>query len=64
MSGHWKGIHGSLTIASNDSNGKLAMFIGAGGTSRAAVYALSQQLDCLTIYVVVPVLNLGQNVYS
>jgi quinate dehydrogenase len=48
----WQGIHGSLIAATNDGRGKPAMIIGAGGASRAAVYALSQHMDCRTIYVV------------
>lgn len=48
----WRGIYGSLVAVSEKGRGKPALIIGAGGASRAAVYALSKHLDCSTIYVV------------
>ncbi|KAK4979626.1 hypothetical protein LTR28_003633 [Elasticomyces elasticus] len=48
----WIGIKGCLLDASDQGRGKPAMIIGAGGASRAAVYALSAELDCNTIYVI------------
>lgn len=48
----WQGVRGSLTAATNDGQGKPAVIIGAGGASRAAIYALSQHMDCSIIYVV------------
>jgi len=48
----WQGIYGSLVAATDDGRGKPALIIGAGGASRAAVYALSQHLDCTVIYVI------------
>lgn len=48
----WQGIYGSLIAETKEGKGKPALIIGAGGASRAAVYALSKHLDCPTIYVV------------
>lgn len=48
----WRGIKGCLTGASEDGRGKPALIIGAGGASRAAVYALHDQLGCNPIYIV------------
>lgn len=48
----WRGVYGSLMAATEEGRGKPALIIGAGGASRAAVYALSKKLDCETIYVV------------
>lgn len=52
----WRGIKGCLlsgTITGeNEGKGKPALIIGAGGASRAAVYALFAELDCGEIYVV------------
>lgn len=63
----WRGVKGSLlegmrrrSITNNSSDEKSltsgaaqrpALVIGAGGASRAAVYALSAQLGCSTIYI-------------
>ena len=47
----WPGIRGCLVDASPDGCGQPALGIGAGGASRAAVYALSARLACPTIYV-------------
>ncbi|PLB47437.1 3-dehydroshikimate dehydratase [Aspergillus steynii IBT 23096] len=48
----WRGIEACLTLSSEEGTGKPAMIIGAGGASRAAVYALYDQLGCNPIYVV------------
>lgn len=48
----WRGIEACLTLASKEGTAKPAMIIGAGGASRAAVYALYEQLGCNPIYVV------------
>jgi len=51
----WRGVKGCLLNASNsadDRRGRSALIIGAGGASRAAIYALSAQLGCGTIYVI------------
>lgn len=48
----WRGVKGCLLDAGSDGRGKPAMIIGAGGASRAAVYALSAELDCSTIYII------------
>ena len=50
----WRGIKGCLTWADPASAGlgKPALIIGAGGASRAAVYALSVDLNCSPIYVI------------
>jgi|SRR5882762_2710817 len=48
----WQGIYGSLIAATGDGRSKPALIIGAGGASRAAIYALSQHLDCFIIYIV------------
>jgi quinate dehydrogenase len=54
----WRGIKGCL-LEAGDESARLtaaapgaALIIGAGGASRAAVYALSRHLHCQTIYVV------------
>lgn len=52
----WRGIKGCLLSGTksgeNEGRGKPALIIGAGGASRAAVYALLAELDCGEIYVV------------
>jgi quinate dehydrogenase len=48
----WRGVLGCLTSADKKGVGKPAMIFGAGGASRAAVYALSVHLKCPVIYVV------------
>lgn len=48
----WRGVLGCLTSADERGLGKPAMIFGAGGASRAAVYALSTHLRCPVIYVV------------
>lgn len=48
----WRGIKGCLLAASDKGVGKAAMIVGAGGASRAAVYALAVELQCPVIYVV------------
>lgn len=48
----WRGVLGCLTAAGEQGVGRPAMIFGAGGASRAAVYALSTHLKCPVIYVV------------
>jgi quinate dehydrogenase len=48
----WRGVKGCLVTASEEGRGKPAMIIGAGGASRAAVYALNAELGCDTIYII------------
>jgi quinate dehydrogenase len=50
----WEGIHGCLSNADphGKGRGKPALVIGAGGASRAAVYALKMEFNCNTIYVI------------
>lgn len=52
----WRGIKGCMLSGCkdgvNEGRGKPALIIGAGGASRAAVYALFEELDCGVIYVV------------
>lgn len=48
----WRGIKGCLLAASDKGVGQPAMIVGAGGASRAAVYALAVELNCSVIYVV------------
>ncbi|KUJ23213.1 quinate 5-dehydrogenase, protein [Mollisia scopiformis] len=52
----WRGIKGCLLsgtlTGTNEGKGKPALVIGAGGASRAAVYALFTELECGEIYVV------------
>jgi quinate dehydrogenase len=52
----WRGIKGCLLSGcgedTNEGRGKPALIIGAGGASRAAVYALFAELECGNIYVV------------
>ncbi|RDW57115.1 hypothetical protein BP6252_13861 [Coleophoma cylindrospora] len=50
----WEGVKGCLLSAEDaeKGRGKPALVIGAGGASRAAVYALSADLGCNTIYVI------------
>lgn len=48
----WRGIKGCLLDATSQGKGKAALIIGAGGASRAAVYALYDQLQCNPIYIV------------
>jgi quinate dehydrogenase len=52
----WRGIKGCLLSGTpsnqNQGKGNPALIIGAGGASRAAVYALFAQLECAEIYVV------------
>ena len=51
----WLGIKGCLLSATNDGEdkgrGQPALVVGAGGASRAAVYALFAQLGCSEIYI-------------
>jgi quinate dehydrogenase len=48
----WRGIKGCLLAASDKGVGKPSMIVGAGGASRAAVYALAVELKSPVIYVV------------
>lgn len=52
----WRGIKGCLLSGANDkvseAKGQPVLIIGAGGASRAAVYALFVELECGEIYVV------------
>ena len=52
----WRGIKGCLLSGTrsgkNEGNGKPSLIIGAGGASRAAVYALFAELGCGDLYVV------------
>lgn len=48
----WRGIKGCLLSATAEGKGRPAMIIGAGGASRAALFALHDQLDCSTVYIV------------
>ncbi|KAI7368356.1 shikimate [Hortaea werneckii] len=48
----WRGVLGSLSTSDHRGAGKPALIFGAGGASRAAVYALSFHLKCPEIYVV------------
>jgi quinate dehydrogenase len=52
----WRGIRGCLLSGTksgvNEGKGKPALIIGAGGASRAALYALFADLECEEIYVV------------
>jgi quinate dehydrogenase len=50
----WRGIRGCLLGASSGhpGQGKPALIIGAGGASRAAVYALGVEMGCTRIYVI------------
>jgi quinate dehydrogenase len=50
----WEGVKGCLlsAVGADKGRGKPALVIGAGGASRAAVYALSADLGCHTIYVI------------
>jgi quinate dehydrogenase len=50
----WRGIKGCLLGASSGApgGGRPALIIGAGGASRAAVYALGVEMDCSPIYVI------------
>lgn len=48
----WLGIRGCLLNVTANGKGKPAMVIGAGGASRAALYALIDHLDCTSVYVV------------
>jgi quinate dehydrogenase len=52
----WRGIKGCLLSGvpsgENEGKGKPALIIGAGGASRAALYALFADLECGEIYVV------------
>ncbi|KAK5065351.1 hypothetical protein LTR84_001189 [Exophiala bonariae] len=48
----WRGIKGCLLSVPTEGNGKVALIIGAGGASRAALFALHDQLGCNTIYIV------------
>ena len=52
----WRGIKGCLLSKTkdngNEGRGYPALIIGAGGASRAAVYALFAELECAEIYVV------------
>ncbi|KAE9380089.1 shikimate [Stipitochalara longipes BDJ] len=52
----WRGIKGCLLSGTksgaNEGKGKPALIIGAGGASRAALYALFADLECEEIYIV------------
>jgi quinate dehydrogenase len=48
----WRGIKGCLLDSTSQGKAKPALIIGAGGASRAAVYALYDQLQCNPIYIV------------
>ena len=52
----WRGIKGCLLSRAGDraseAKGRPALIIGAGGASRAAIYALFAELECGEIYVV------------
>ena len=50
----WRGIKGCLEAADPESTGagRAACIVGAGGASRAAVYALGVEIGCRRIYVV------------
>ncbi|QYS97884.1 Shikimate [Trichoderma simmonsii] len=48
----WVGIRESLLVGSDAGRGRQAMVFGAGGASRAALYALYAELHCDTIYIV------------
>jgi quinate dehydrogenase len=50
----WEGIKGCLLSADPEGKGRgmPALIIGAGGASRAAVYALNKEFGCQTIYVI------------
>lgn len=48
----WRGVKACLALASDEGRGRPALIIGAGGACRAAVYALSEELGCKTVYVV------------
>jgi quinate dehydrogenase len=50
----WEGIKGCLLTADPHGQGraKPALIIGAGGASRAAVYALKKEFGCASIYVI------------
>jgi quinate dehydrogenase len=48
----WRGIVGCLLGASAEGRGREALIVGAGGASRAAVYALFVELGCPVIYVI------------
>ena len=48
----WRGIKGCLLAGGDKGLNKPAMIVGAGGASRAAVYALAVELKCPVIYVV------------
>lgn len=50
----WEGIRGCLLGADKEGKGRgrPSLVVGAGGASRAAVYALSREFDCKVIYVI------------
>jgi quinate dehydrogenase len=50
----WEGIKGCLLSADPHGHGRAqpALVIGAGGASRAAVYALKKEFGCASIYVI------------
>ncbi|KAI5276713.1 shikimate [Aureobasidium subglaciale] len=48
----WRGVKGCLLASSDKGVGKPSMIVGAGGASRAAVYALAVELKSPVIYVV------------
>lgn len=48
----WRGIKGCLLDQSSGGQGRPAMIVGAGGASRAALFALHHQLECNPVYVV------------
>lgn len=54
----WRGVKGCLVHADEEIGGedrereKVALIVGAGGASRAAVYALGLELGCRVIYII------------
>lgn len=48
----WRGIKGCLLSKGSAGRGRPALIVGAGGAARAAVYALFNELECHTIYVI------------
>lgn len=48
----WRGVKGCLLAGSSEGRGRPALLVGAGGAARAAVYALFEHLDCITIYLI------------
>lgn len=48
----WRGVKGCLLGVTSQGKGKPGLIVGAGGASRAALFALYDQLQCDPIYVV------------